>query len=76
MTSLAEAFSIAGTPTVVASLWSVEDQSTRDLMVSFYTGLGQGMSRGKALQRAEVEMLRTRPHPFYWAPFVILGDWR
>jgi CHAT domain-containing protein len=78
ITSLAEAFSSAGTPTVIASLWSVEDASTRTLMEEFYKALAGGDSKAQALQKAQVALLKdpkTR-HPFYWAPFEILGDWR
>ena len=78
ITTLAEAFSIAGAPTVVASLWSVGDVSTHDLMMAFYTRLRQGMNCGRALQQAQVELLRNPryAHPFFWAPFEIIGDWR
>lgn len=78
ITSLAEAFSSAGPPSVMASLWSVEDESTRRLMESFYTSLAGGKSKGEALQQAQITLLKNKEtsHPFFWAPFEVLGDWR
>lgn len=78
ITSLAESFSSAGTPTVVASLWSVEDQSTRKLMEAFYNNWAAGKPKAASMRAAQVTLLQnpaTR-HPFYWAPFEVLGDWR
>lgn len=76
--SLANAFSLAGCRSVVASLWSVEDESTRNLMVEFYKGLKQGKSKGQALQQAQILQLGQEKynHPFFWAPFILIGDWR
>jgi CHAT domain-containing protein len=78
ITSLAESFSSAGTPTVIASLWSVEDQSTRQLMETFYKEWAAGKPKSACLRTAQLALLQnpaTR-HPFYWAPFEVLGDWR
>lgn len=78
ISSLAQSFSTAGTPSVVASLWNVEDQSTARLMETFYGALADGASKGAALQKAQITLLRdpkTR-HPIYWAPFELMGDWR
>lgn len=76
--TLADAFSFAGTPAVVASLWSVSDVSTRELMLSFYEGLKAGRTPAQSLQQAQVKMLKTkgREHPFFWAGFQLIGDWR
>ncbi|MEW6280059.1 MAG: CHAT domain-containing protein, partial [Candidatus Eremiobacterota bacterium] len=76
--SLADAFSYAGGRTLVASLWKVEDNSTRELMVQFYTGLKSGKTKAQALQEAQLSLLRQPRyrHPFFWAPFVMIGDWR
>jgi len=77
LTTLADAFSIAGSNSVVASLWSVSDESTKDLMVEFYGQLKQGKSLANSLQSAEIKLIQSgRSHPFYWAPFVLIGDWR
>ncbi len=76
--SLADAFSFAGCRSMVASLWKVEDNSTRDLMVVFYQNLKAGKSKAAALQAAQVSLLKQErySHPFYWAPFILIGDWR
>jgi CHAT domain-containing protein len=78
ITTLAEAFSTAGATTVLASLWSVGDESTKELMVEFYSKLAAGLSKAEALQAAEIKMLRNPKfsRPLYWAPFVLMGDWR
>jgi CHAT domain-containing protein len=78
ITTIAEAFSSAGAQTVLASLWSVADDSTRDLMVEFYGQLAAGKSKAAALQAAEIKVMKDPKfaHPFYWAPFVLMGDWR
>lgn len=78
LASLADAFSYAGSPTLVASLWKVADQPTQELMLSFYQGLKAGQGRGQALRQAQVSLLEQPryAHPFYWAPFTLMGDWR
>ena len=76
--SLAEAFWIAGSRSVVASLWSVNDRSTALLMTQFYTRLKAGDSKAEALRQAQLAV-RANPefsHPFHWAGFVLYGDWR
>lgn len=75
---LANAFSLAGCRSVVASLWSVEDESTRNLMVEFYKNLKEGKSKSQALQLAQCRQLAQEKynHPFFWAPFILIGDWR
>lgn len=78
LASLADAFSYAGSPTLVASLWKVADQPTLELMLAFYAELRKGDSRGEALREAQVTLLEQPryAHPFYWAPFTLMGDWR
>lgn len=74
---LTRAFQYAGAHSVVASLWSVDDRRTADLMRRFYTSLRGGASKDVALQTAQREMIRsTASHPFYWAAFTLSGDWR
>ncbi|GMU55307.1 MAG: hypothetical protein AMXMBFR33_44530 [Candidatus Xenobia bacterium] len=78
LTTLADAFSFAGSPSLVASLWKVDDRSTRDLMLALYDGLGQGQNLALSMQEAQLKLLRqpATSHPYYWAPFVLIGDWR
>jgi len=80
---LRRAFQIAGAATVIMSLWSVEDQSTRLWMRALYDArLRHGASTAEAVQRASASVLQDRrsrgqsTHPFYWAAFVAAGDWR
>jgi CHAT domain-containing protein len=76
--SLAEAFWLAGCPSVVASLWAVEDQSTGVLMTEFYDGLRGKKSKVEALRDAQLSMYGKPEfsHPSYWSGFVLFGDWR
>jgi CHAT domain-containing protein len=56
----------------------VDDESTKEFMIHFYTQLAAGKSKAASLQRAQI-MLMTPPkfsHPLFWAPFVLMGDWR
>jgi CHAT domain-containing protein len=78
ITTLAEAFATAKVRTVVASLWSVGDESTKEFMMEFYKELAAGASKTAALQRAEVALMKNPKYsrPLYWAPFVLMGDWR
>jgi CHAT domain-containing protein/Tfp pilus assembly protein PilF len=72
---LCRAFLHAGAESVVASLWSINDKATSVFMKYFYKGLGQGLTKGEALQKAKVEMIESEyGHPFFWAPFVLNGD--
>jgi CHAT domain-containing protein/Tfp pilus assembly protein PilF len=75
---LSRAFQYAGARSVLASLWEVGDESTGDLMRRVYGHLKNGRSKDRALQAAQVEMIRetTSRHPYHWAAFQILGDWR
>jgi CHAT domain-containing protein len=74
---LRRAFFLAGTETLVMSLWEVSDQVTREMMTSYYSGLTRGLGRGEALRQAQLEMLKRkdRRHPFYWASFIQAGEW-
>jgi CHAT domain-containing protein len=71
---LSRAFIYAGAPSIVASLWTVEDEATSQLMVSFYTHLKRGLSKAAALQAAQKEARARHPHPYYWAAFVLTGE--
>ena len=70
---LARGFLQAGAQSLVLSLWDVQDASTREFMVAFYRGLQSGNSKAVALQQAMKELRKASPHPFYWAPFVLMG---
>ncbi|HKN84976.1 MAG TPA: CHAT domain-containing protein, partial [Pyrinomonadaceae bacterium] len=77
---LTRAFMYAGAPTVGVSLWSVADKSTADLMTDFYKRLlatGDNTTSSGALRAAQLAMISGKKYsaPFYWAPFVLVGDW-
>jgi CHAT domain-containing protein/tetratricopeptide (TPR) repeat protein len=77
ISGLPRAFLYAGASRVIVSLWPVEDQSTRELMVLFYRGLfAEGLAPAAALQEAQRTMVRAGRRPSQWAGFVLLGDWR
>jgi CHAT domain-containing protein/tetratricopeptide (TPR) repeat protein len=68
------AFRAAGCPSIVASLWSVEDSATGKLMVQFYTGLKAGERKDDALRTAMLSVKKDQSAPFYWSAFQVNGD--
>lgn len=64
----------AGASSLVASLWKVNDESTAALAVEFYSELLRGRTKTEALRGAALRVRERYPHPYYWAPFVLLGD--
>ncbi len=64
----------AGSHSVVASLWKADDAATAQLMKLFYRELSDGIPAAEALARAKRELAKSRPHPYYWAAFVLSGD--
>ena len=73
---MTRAFQYAGAKNVVVSLWEIMDKSTSQLMTEFYRQLKAGKRKDEALQQAQVKLLKNSPyrHPYYWAPFVLVGD--
>lgn len=78
--SLSRAFLIAGSRTMVVSLWPVKSKDTEKLMVSFFRQLRGGSATAEALRSAKLELIRSpvkgvgsHEHPFYWAPFIFFG---
>ena len=63
----------AGAHSLLLTLWDVHDQSTADFMASFYRRLQATGSKASALQGAMIELRDRYPHPYHWAPFVLLG---
>jgi len=72
---LARGFFSAGSPSVLLSLWTVDDDATADLMTHFYRELGITKSPSSALRAAQLKLLNETPHPFFWSPFVLVGRW-
>jgi CHAT domain-containing protein/predicted negative regulator of RcsB-dependent stress response len=71
---LGPAFMYAGSPSVLASLWSVDDDATQKLMIAFYTHLNDGLGKAEALRAAQIDIRQQYSHPYYWAGFVLTGD--
>lgn len=71
---LARGFLYAGTSSLLLSLWAVHDRSTVQLMRSFYRNFVAGQGKAEALRRAQLEVKDEYAHPYYWAPFVLVGS--
>jgi CHAT domain-containing protein len=73
---LTRAFQYAGARSVLASLWSVDDYRTMQLMKRFYAELHAGASKDVALRTAQLQLLHSGARdPYYWAAFSLTGDW-
>ena len=67
----------SGARSTLASLWRIEDFSTSVLIAHFYDQLvNQGVSKAKALQYAQIQLLKQNSRPSQWAPYLLVGDWR
>jgi hypothetical protein len=79
---LIRAFLYAGTPSIIASLWSADADATRDLMIAFYRALRAQppgmMDKAQALRAAQLDIMRDAGERavYRWAPFALTGDWR
>jgi CHAT domain-containing protein len=76
---LRRAFALAGAETQLLSLWQVSDFGTQNLMARYYEKLTAGMGRSEALREVQLEMIEEGgqySHPYYWAAFILAGDWR
>jgi CHAT domain-containing protein len=75
---LTRAFLYAGTRSVLASLWNVNDTATAELMTAFYRNLKRDLSKDEALRQAKLELLHGKQpawrHPYFWASFVLIGE--
>ena len=78
MWGFTRSFLSAGAPALLVSLWEVDDASTAKIMRTFYGEMKGGAATRAALRTAQLEVLRdTRTaHPFFWAPFILVGDGR
>jgi CHAT domain-containing protein len=88
---LTRAFQYAGARSVAASLWSVADRATAELMTRFHRHYAAGLPKDEALRAAQIELIRgpialdtsngeslkmDASAPFFWAAFELFGDWR
>jgi hypothetical protein len=74
LVGMTRAFFYAGTPSVVSTLWQVDDESSALLMERFYIHLRNGMSKAEALRQAQIDVRQEHPNPHYWAGYVLSGD--
>lgn len=76
--SLARAFMYAGVPSIVATLWQINDDATINLMDYFYKNLSKGMVKSKALKEAKIQYFKQAngiaQHPAFWSPFILMGN--
>jgi CHAT domain-containing protein len=75
--SLARPFLVAGARSVVANLWSANDDFSKSLMKRFYTHLASGLDTGSALRQAKLEMIELfgkDATPYLWGGFIVMGD--
>ena len=70
---LTRGFLYAGTSSVVASLWQVDDEATSQLMIQFYSELAQ-KPKSEALRAAQLTIRKKYPHPFFWSAFYLTGS--
>ena len=63
----------AGATSLLLSLWDVHDRSTSELMQAFYRSYQETNDMARSLQSAMKQVRQANPHPYYWAPFVLVG---
>ncbi|MHB8103813.1 MAG: CHAT domain-containing protein [Methanosarcina sp.] len=78
---LTRAFLYAGARSLIVSLWSVEAKSTFEYMKSLYIELKEGTDKAKAVQNIQIDFINGKygdfySHPYFWAPFTLIGDWK
>ena len=71
---LMRGFLHAGAPSLVASLWATSDASTAELMKEMYSQISAGASKRAALRSAQLAVKEEYGHPYYWAPFILMGN--
>lgn len=81
LVGLTRAFLYAGARSLVVSLWSVDAGSTCEYMKNFYRKIQEGKDKAEALQEIQVDFINRKygdkySHPYYWAPFILIGDWK
>ena len=76
LTGLTRAFIYAGTPSIITTLWQVNDRSAYELMGEFYRNLKTGEDKAAALRQAQIATLAKYPDPYYWAAYELTGEAR
>lgn len=73
MLGLVSGFLLAGAPAVMATLWTVDDAGSVELMTDFYRRFAAGQAPAQALREAQLALRARLAHPYYWAPFALHG---
>jgi len=76
LTGLTRAFIYAGTPSVITTLWKVNDRASYELMQEFYRNLKTGKDKAESLRQAQLATLEKYPHPYFWAAYQLTGEAR
>lgn len=71
---LQRAFQVAGAKAVIMSLWKVDDEATQNLMIRFYKLWLESGNKRTAFESAQQSIRSDFPHPYYWGPFILIGD--
>ena len=69
-----QGFLYAGARSLLLSLWDVNDRSTSVFMQTFYQSWLNGLSKSEALRQAIHKVRAEEPHPYFWAPFLLVGN--
>ncbi len=75
--SLAHSFMYAGCPSVVMSLWKIDEKSSADIIATFYKYLAEGKAKSEALRQAKIEHIKesgNNAHPYFWAGMTLVGN--
>ena len=75
--SMGRAFQYAGAQSIIVSLWSVAERSSVLLTGKFFSFLKEGKNPLEAMRLARAEIRRSKPyyqHPYFWAPFIVIGE--
>ena len=76
--SLARAFLYSGCPSIVMTLWNIEDASSANIMIDFYQNLDNGLPKDEALRKAKFSHIQSadplKAHPYYWLGYVSVGS--
>ena len=76
ISGLAYVLERAGAKSAIASLWNVPDEASSEIMTQFYQNLQKGMTKSEAMQKAKLSQIEKNKdlHPFFWSPFILIGD--
>ena len=73
---ISRVFFYSGTRSVISTLWNIQDESTSLFMKFFYGFFFRGDSKTEALRKAKIKIREKYPNPFYWAPYILNGDFK